>query len=261
MRNQFALITGASSGIGEAFARKLASDQYNLIITARRKNKLEQLANELIDQYGVQVKVVVADLTSSDGIDQVAQEIIACKDLYYLINNAGFANVGEFDSIKWEKHQNMLSLHVTAPTLLAYTALAVMKKNNSGVIINVSSVGAFMSGNNLYRPTKAFQVSLTRTLKLVTKGTNIIVQALCPGYTYSGFHQTDEYIGRNVYNEIPKMLWMTSEQVVNKSLKAVKKKKTVVFTSFRYRIVVKLINLGLLFRPKPKSREQPKNQK
>jgi short-subunit dehydrogenase len=258
MSNQFALITGASSGIGEAFARRLAAKQLNLIITARRKDRLEKLAEELKAQYNVQVRVIVADLATQSGIDEVVREISSCENLYYLINNAGFANIGDFDTISWEKHQNMLSVHVTALTLLAYTALPTMKKNNSGVIINVSSVAAFMSGKNLYSLTKAYQVSLTKSLKLVTKGTNIIVQALCPGYTYSDFHQTDEYIGRNVYDEIPKIFWMTSEQVVDKSLKALKRKKTVVFTSFRYRIVLKLVNLGLLFRPKPRIKKQTK---
>lgn len=250
--DKFALITGASSGIGKAFAIKLAEQGYDLILTARRQKLLDELANSLNDQYNIQTIVLVADLSQQEGIDLVVEELKNHDNLNILINNAGFTTSGNFEDIPWDKHSKMISVHMIAATQLAYASIPIMKKNNEGIIINVASISAFISRGNLYGPTKAYLVSLTKNLKTIFKGSNVIVQALCPGFTYSGFHKTEEYKGRDPYSEIPKFAWMTSEKVVDISLKAIKKKKTVVITGLRYKIIIRLVNWGLLQKPKPK---------
>ncbi len=244
--NKFALITGASSGIGKAFAIKLADQGYDLILTARREELLLELSKELEKTYHIHTIIVVADLSTNDGIDLVLAEIKNHNNIFFLINNAGFAILGKFEEIPWTKHKNMLSVHINAPTRLTYAVLPKMLENDEGVIINVSSVAAFISRRSLYGPTKTYLVSFTKMLKTRLKGSNIIVQALCPGYTYSGFHKTEEYEGKDPYSKIPKLAWMTSEKVVDVSMKALKKKKTVVITSFRYKLFIKLINWGLI---------------
>jgi short-subunit dehydrogenase len=247
LENQYALITGASSGIGKSFAIQLAGKNVNLILTARREKKLEKLKEELLNTHNIDVKVIVADLSTQKGIDLVDEEIKITNNLFYLINNAGFANIGKFQTIPYFKHRNQLFVHILAPTQLTYTALHIMMKNNAGVIINVASVGAFLKNHYLYGVTKLYLVDFTKLIKKSVEDYNIVVQALCPGFTYTEFHQTEEYtsINKDTYSEIPKFLWTTSDQVVLTSLKAIKKKKTVVIPGLKNRIGIKLVNLGI----------------
>ncbi len=245
-KKDFALITGASSGIGEIFARKIAERGYDLILTARREDRLKFLAEELEKQHNTTSIIVVADLATQEGIKKVEEELVKHENLYFLINNAGFATIGSFENLPWYKHQNMLSVHINAPTQLTHAALPIMIKNNLGVIINVASMAAFIRRKNLYRLTKEYLVNFTKLLKERLKNTNIVVQALCPGFTYSEFHQTEEFKGMDAYSRVPKFAWMTSEKVVEISLKAIRKRKTIVITGFRNKIGVKLINWRII---------------
>ncbi len=247
LENQYALITGASSGIGKTFTFKLAEKRMNLILTARREKKLNSLREELLAKHNIDIKIIVADLSTQKGIDSVADEIKITKNLFYLINNAGFANVGKFQSIPYSKHRNQLYVHILAPTQLTYAALPIMMKNNAGVIINVASAGAFLKNHYLYGVTKLYLVDFSKMIKKSVEDYNIVVQALCPGFTYTEFHQTEEYtsINKNVYSEIPKFAWTSSEYVVQTSLKAIEKKKTIVIPGLRNRLGIKLVNFGI----------------
>lgn len=247
LETQYALITGASSGIGKSFAIKLAKKKVNLILTARREKKLDKLKEELLSKHNIEIKIIVADLSTQKGIDLVADEIKITNNLFYLINNAGFVNIGKFQDIPYFKHKNQLFVHILAPTQLTYAALPIMVKNNAGVIINVASMGAFLRNHYIYGVTKLYLVDFSKMIKKSVEDYNIVVQALCPGFTYSEFHQTEEYtsISKDAYSEIPKFAWTTSEQVVQTSLNAIKKKKTIVIPGLRNRLGIKLVNLGI----------------
>jgi short-subunit dehydrogenase len=247
MENQYALITGASSGIGRTFAIKLAEKRVNLILTARREKKLEILKEELLSKHDIDIKIIVADLATQEGIDTVIEELKKTKRLFYLINNAGFVNIGGFQDIPYSKHRNQLFVHILAPTQLTHGALPIMMENNAGVIINVASMAAFLRSHYLYGVTKLYLVDFSKLVKKMVKGYDIVIQALCPGFTYSEFHQTEEYtsINKDAYSEIPKFAWSTSEQVVNTSLKAIKKKKTIVIPGLINKFGVRLVNLGI----------------
>src|SRR5438067_6144229 len=202
-----ALITGASSGIGEVFARKLASRGYDLIVVARREDRLRQLAGEL----ATHVDVVAADLAQDEGIAAVERAIRECPSLDLLVNNAGFGTLGRFWQIDVAGQERMHRVHVLATMRLTHAALARMVPQGRGAVISVSSVAAFgqSPGNVSYCATKAWINSFTEGLDLELKsaGSPVRVQALCPGFTFSEFHDA---MGMS-RDGIPKWLWLRAE--------------------------------------------------
>ncbi len=254
--NKYALITGASSGIGEQFAYQLAGMGFDLIITARRGDLLEKIAENIRNQYSCEVIIIVADLSNQTGIDYLVSEINSFDNIHYLVNNAGFSNVGTFEEVAWIKHQQMLMVHVLASTQLIHSILPQMKNNNIGVIINLASIAAFVP-SSVYGASKRYLVDLSKGLKKALKNYNITVQALAPGFTISGFHKTEEFkkLDVNLYETIPNIAWMSSEDVVKISLKAVKKKKTVVVPGWRHKLSLIISRLGIIRRPKSLSKK------
>ncbi len=223
-----ALVTGASSGIGEAYARLLASLGYDLIIIARRKDRLEAIAGEIENEYGVSVSVMQCDLCSETDIGTVEEKIRKTEDLCVLINNAGFGTLGTFAEVDLAKSLRMIDLHVTAPVRLVKAALPGMLARREGAIVNVASAGPFLpvSGNVIYNGTKSFLISFSETLQIEVKDAGIKVQALCPGFTRTGFHSAEEF--RNVdFSTIPAFLWSPAEKVAALSWKALGKNKVV----------------------------------
>ncbi|MCE7737157.1 MAG: SDR family NAD(P)-dependent oxidoreductase [Candidatus Heimdallarchaeota archaeon] len=253
----YALITGASSGIGEEFALQLASQGYNLILVARRTSLLETIAQKIKDKYDLEVIVITADLSILEEVEMVIQRIQDINQVSYLVNNAGFASVGEIDEVDWIKHQSMINLHISASTRLIHAILPQMKESNVGVIINVSSISAF-TASGVYSATKSYLVTLSRGLKKSLKDYNIVVQALCPGFTYSDFHKTDEFKAANldIYSRVPKFAWLSSKKVVEISLKGVKKKKIVVIPSWRHKLTLRIAQLGIVNRSKYKEKDK-----
>jgi short-subunit dehydrogenase len=239
-----ALITGASSGIGEAFARKLAAQGYDLILVARRQKRLEALAQELKHSYSVIVEIVVADLAKKQDITRVENHIRKTEDLDILINNAGFGTPGAFADIAIEKTINMINVHVIASTRFTWMALQGMLTRNRGTIIYVSSMAAFLPFPTAvnYCSTKAYLNMFSESLQNQLKDTNITVQALCPGFIYTEFHDTEEYkdFDRTM---IPEWLWMTSDEVVEQSLNALSRnrKKVIFIPGVKNRILVWLM--------------------
>jgi len=252
-----ALITGASSGIGAAYARTLAARGKNLILVARRKERLAALAEELHRNHAITAEVLVADLTNPADIEHVEKRIHEMEPLDMLINNAGFGTSGNFSEIDLAKQIDMINLHVIASVRLCRAAGPGMIARKSGVIINVSSAGAFMpsQGNATYCATKAFLVTFSEALQRELMGTGVKIQALCPGFIHTEFHDTSEFkkLDRSL---IPGFLWTSADDIVAASLRSLKTGKVtyipglknyLLVAAIRNRIISKLL-LGRLRR-------------
>ncbi len=237
-----ALVTGASSGIGATFARRLAARGYDLVLVARRKERLEELAREIEDN-GARAGVLVADLADEADLERVAEHIGGFDRLDLLVNNAGFGARGLFFDTDLASQDRMHRLHVLATVRLTHAALKGMVARNSGGIINVSSVAAFWGSPNStsYTATKAWMNSFTEGLhlELKSRGSAVKVQALCPGFTYSEFHD----VAGMDRKAIPASWWMTAEDVVDASLRGLDEGRLIVIPGARYRLIVLLRGL------------------
>lgn len=188
-----ALITGASSGIGKEFAKIHASKGNDLVIVARRKEKLEELKAEFEKKFNVKVKIIAKDLSKPKAASEVFNEIKKEKIVVeYLINNAGFGGIGKFHEREWEKDLDMINLNVVALTTLTRLFLTEMVKRNKGKILNVSSTASLMPGpmQAVYYATKAYVTSFSNALAQELCDTNITVTALLPGPTETEFAKT-----------------------------------------------------------------------
>jgi short-subunit dehydrogenase len=231
-----AFITGASSGIGAEFATQLASLGYNLIITARRGELLQQLADKITSKYGVHVAIYPADLSQVGDIQHLVTVILALPDLDLLVNDAGFGTVGRFVHVDQAKELAMMNVHMIAPVMLCRAALPGMLSRKHGAIINISSLSGLIPIRNvLYQSTKSFLISFSYALSNELRGTLVHVQALCPGFVYTQFHDTPEYTHFSRQN-IPRFLWMTPEQVVSTSLKTLSRHQLICISGFIYQI-------------------------
>ena len=233
-----ALITGASSGIGATFARRLARDGWRLILVARRRERLEALARECND-----AEVLCADLTDDAGLKTVEDRILAAGDLDLLVNNAGFGTLGRFFEIPVDSQDRIHRLHVLATVRLTHAALRGMVARGRGGVINVSSVAGFgqSPGSISYSATKAWMNLFTEGLYLELKsaGSPVKVQALCPGFTITEFHDVMA-VDRKL---IPRSLWMPAEKVVEASLEGLRRGELFVIPGWRYRTFVALVSL------------------
>jgi uncharacterized protein len=235
---RIALVTGASSGIGEAFARRLARDGFGLILVARRRDQLEQLARDLGG-----AETLTADLTLPEDLARVEARVGAAPELDLLVNNAGFGTKGRFWETALEGQDRMHRLHVMATLRLTRAALAAMVPRGRGSVINVSSVAAFgqSPGNVSYCATKTWMNSFTDGLDLELRGCGspVRVQALCPGFTVTGFHDA---MGMS-RDGIPSWLWMHADDVVEASLRGLQEGKLFVVPGAIYKLVVLLERL------------------
>lgn len=248
--DKVALVTGASSGIGAAFARKLASQGYNLVLVARRKAKLRQLAAELQTQFHVKAEVLVADLSQPSDLERVERRITEITNLDLLVNDAGFGDPGMFVENSPAHIQSIIDVHVVASTRLSRAALPGMIARNTGAIINVSSIGAFTPRpftEIIYCASKAYLNIFSEGLQaqLVLQGMNIRVQALCPGFTHTEFHDNPIYETQQIKTRIPKWLWMSAEEVVEESLRGLKHGQVICVPGFKNRVIVALARSGL----------------
>ena len=235
-------ITGASSGIGEVFARKLAPE-HDLLLIARRKDRLEELATELAGKHGTGVDIVQADLTLSEDTARVADRLANQSRLILLVNNAGFGTKGRFWEASLESQEEMHRLHVLATVRLTHAALGNMVAQNVGAIINVASVAAFVrgAGSVSYAATKSWMTVFTEGLylELQSIGSAVTVQALCPGFTYSEFHDRMQVARQKLASS---GFWMTAESVVDASLEGLGKRKLFVIPGWRYRLLTMFLS-------------------
>jgi short-subunit dehydrogenase len=218
-----ALITGASSGIGAAIAREYARRGKPLILTARREDRLNALADELGAR--VPCTVIVADLADPSVPTALFAEIEAL-DLWVdtLVNNAGYGVTGHFLAQPWSTHADFLQVMVTAPCELAHLFLSGMQERRHGRIINVASLAGLVpgsAGHTLYGASKAFLIKFSQSLALENTALGVHVCALCPGFTYSEFH--DVTGTRGMVSKMPKRMWMRSEDVARIGVDAVER--------------------------------------
>jgi short-subunit dehydrogenase len=211
-----AWVTGASAGIGEAFARRLARDGWDLTLVARDRARLSALAGELHRAHHVRATVVAADLTDGAARARVEAGLAADARLELLVNNAGFGTMGDFARLDADHEESQIALNVVALTRLTRAALPGLIKRGHGAVINVSSLAAFQPCPHTatYAATKAFVNSLSESLHEELRGSGVRVMALCPGFTRTEFQSR---AGIDV-SGIPDFAWMTAEAVVDAAL-------------------------------------------
>ena len=249
-----AVVTGASSGIGEEFARQLAARGYDLLLVARREDRLKTLAQKITATQGAAVETMPADLVTDEDRAAVAEHIRSAPNFGLLVNNAGFGASGMFHKVDLDVQDRMHRLHMLTTLALSHAALEnlIARPDADGRcgIINVSSVAGFEQapGSVGYNATKAWMTSFTNGLaiELTVQRSPVKVQALCPGFTYSEFHHRMA-MDRS---PIPKQFWLDAGFVVAESLRAFDRGQLIVVPGWRYKIIVAFLRAtpGVLMR-------------
>ena len=246
---RLAVVTGASAGLGKVFARRLAALGHDVLLVARDGDRLATLAAELNAAHGARCEAWPADLVKDAEVDRLVARLSSDDRLVMLVNNAGFGTTKALAKADAAGQEGMVRLHCLTPMRLAQAALPGMLARRRGAIINVSSVASFAgsAGNVNYCATKAYLRVFSETLALECVGRGVDVQALCPGFTYTEFHDRIAFDrGR-----IPAWLWMSAESVIDASLAQVARGgKPVCIPGAKYRMIVWLMqNLGWVMAP------------
>lgn len=247
MADRYALITGASSGIGAEFARQLAAQGVHLALVARNEERLAALSAELRSAYPVAVETLLADLSKESGVAAVTAFIQALPGLDFLVNNAGFGTTGFFAESDIQSQMDMIAVHVNATLRLCRAALPAMIERGRGGIINVASVSAFgpTPHSPTYSASKAALVNFSRGLQSELRGTGVSIQALCPGFTRTHFHDGDDFKGFR-QERLPDFVWLRADAVVRDSLRALRNAgPVVVVPGWFYRLMVAFIQTPL----------------
>ena len=231
----WALVTGATAGIGESFTRLLAENNYNIVLIARDLPRLNERAVQLQAQYKVRTHVIQADLATDTGC-AVVEQYIANNQIDVLINNAGFGINKAFTLSALDGEQQLLDVLVRTPMRLMHVALPQMKQRNEGVVINVSSVASFIAGGT-YSASKSYLTVLSESLHTELTGTHVKISALCPGFTRTEFHQR----GRMSMKGLPNFMWLDSDTLVAKSWSDAMKGKAVSIPGWQYKLLVFVI--------------------
>lgn len=236
-----ALVTGASSGLGAAFARALAQRQYNLCLVARSQARLEALAQDVRQQHGVAVDVLVADLTDATALRRVEAYVQQDEALTLLVNNAGFGTTGAFARLDLDEEEAEIRLNVIAVVRLTRAALPGMLARAQGAILNVSSLAALMPGpyDATYGATKAYVNSFTEALHEELRGTGVRVQTFCPGFIHTEFQQRAGVDATRV----PGIAWMRAEAAVEVALRALARGQVVCVPGGLNRLMACLMGL------------------
>ncbi|MEV7117049.1 SDR family NAD(P)-dependent oxidoreductase [Kitasatospora griseola] len=229
-----ALITGATAGIGAAFANRLARDGRDLVLVARDTARLQQAADELGSRYGVQVEILAADLSTDTGIGAVEDRLRDdTRPVDLLINNAGFANRGAYLDVPVQDELDMLKVHIEAVLRTTTAAVPGMRERGFGGIVNLASVAAFVP-RGTYGATKAWVVNFTLGIARDLAGSGVRLQALCPGFTRTEFH---ERAGMGT-SSIPSWGWLTADRVVDDSLRDLARNRPLCVPGKRYKAAV-----------------------
>jgi short-subunit dehydrogenase len=235
---KWALVTGATAGIGESFTRLLAAKGFDLVLVARDEARLHERAVGLKENFGAESVIIVADLATEAGCAKV-EDYIRANEIEVLINNAGFGINKAFTMSDLAKEEEVLKVLVRTPMRLMHVALPAMKERNSGVVINVSSVASFIAGG-AYSASKAYLTVLSESLSTELSATNIKVSALCPGFTRTEFHQR----GRMKMAGLPNFMWLNSDVLVAKAWKDAISGKPVSIPGWQYKTLIGVISLA-----------------
>jgi len=227
---RLALITGGSSGIGEAFAEVFAAEGFDIVLTARREDRLRAVQSRLQQRYGSRVELIVEDLERPDAPARLCAELEARGlTIDALVNNAGYGVPGAYLASSWEVHARFLQIMVTAVAELTHRLLPGMVERQYGRIINVASLAGLVpspAGHTLYAASKAFLIKFSESLSHEVRGDGVLVTALCPGFTYSEFH--DVTGTRAMMNRMPGWMWMSAPAVARRGYDAVMAGESVV---------------------------------
>ena len=257
-KNKWALITGASAGIGATFARAYAAKGANLILVARREDRLRDLASELEAKHQIKTKIIAADLADPTA-PQAIFDVLARENIPVdiLINNAGYGLPGYYTDNDWAAHRAFLELMVTSYAHMTRLFLPGMLARDFGQIIQVASLAGLVpgsAGHTLYGPAKGFLVSFAQSLAAECDGTGVNSSALCPGFTYSEFH--DVNATRGLVSQLPKYMFMKPEPVVEGAINAVERGRAV-YVPGAWNSFVAWLNKAL---PRPMAEAFVKNQ-
>lgn len=241
------LITGASSGIGKEYAYQFAELKKDLILVARNETELKKIKKEIIENYKVDCKHIICDLSKAEEIKKLIEKI-KNEDVEILINNAGFGNRIPFSKSEADVTENMINVHILATTLLTRAVIEKMILKNKGTIINVASLAGYLytsKSNIIYNSTKRYIIHFSRNLQdeINKQNKKIKVQALCPGFTKTNFDKTA--IFKTMLPVLPSFMYMEAKDVVSLSIKALNKKKVVFIPSFKNKILGFLLKLNI----------------
>jgi short-subunit dehydrogenase len=218
----WALVTGASAGIGAEFCRQLAAQGYQLVLVARRADKLQTVADELRESHDANSRIISADLSKPDACQLIVKRLEEENiHIEYLVNNAGYGLPGSFHVPDWQEHADFIQVMMTAVCDLTWRLLPGMHKRGKGFIVNVASVAGLVpssAGHTLYGASKSFLIKFSESLAQENEATGVKVTALCPGFTYSEFHDVNNT--REVVNQLPSYLWLDAKTVVSDTLAA-----------------------------------------
>jgi short-subunit dehydrogenase len=233
-----ALVTGASAGIGEEFARQLAARGHDLVLVARDRARMEALAKELADERGANVEVLPADLT--DG-EQLASVETRARNVDMVINNAGYGTFGNFYELDLAVEVREVQLNVLALMRLTHAAAGAMAARGKGAILNVSSLAGFQPGpmNATYSASKAFVTSFTEAVHEEMKGTGVSVSVLCPGFTHTEFQER----ANAPASSVPGFMWQNAPEVAAAGLDGLAKNKAIIIPGSVNRVLGTLANM------------------
>jgi short-subunit dehydrogenase len=233
--NSWALVTGATAGIGESFSRLLAAKNYNLVLVARDLPRLHERAAALEAKFGIKTHLIQADLATDEGCLRIEKYILE-NQIDVLINNAGFGTNKAFTMSTLEIEQQLLDVLVRTPMRLMHVALPLMKQRNNGIIINVSSVAGYIAGGT-YSASKSYLTVLSESLNTELSATNVKVSALCPGFTRTEFHQR----GKMSMKGLPNFLWLNPDRLVEQSWRDALEGKAVSIPGWQYKLLVLIV--------------------
>lgn len=245
MSRKLALITGASAGIGEALAREFAANGWDVALVARRADRLRAVALSIEESYNVDTLVIEADLNHPDAPSLILAAIDAAeRDVDALVNNAGFGLPGTYVQTSWKQQADFLQLMLTSYCELVHRLLPGMQERGYGRIINVASVAGIMPGtrgHTLYAAVKAALIKFSESLHLENAETGIHVTALCPGLTYSEFHDVNGT--RGAVSKLPKYWWLPAGSVARIGYAAVQTNRAVAVPGLWWQFLTGLYKL------------------
>jgi short-subunit dehydrogenase len=241
-----ALVTGASAGLGAEFSRQLASQGKNLILVARRTEPMEALAKNLADEFKVAVDIIQSDLSETEATTNLFSEVTRRGlAVDYLINNAGSVGPDLLQDRDWLAQQKYIELMMTSVAGMCHHFIPPMQARGFGRVLNVASVAGqvSMAGDTSYGPSKAYLVALSKGLAATVRDQGVHVLALCPGFTHTDFHLSDELA--RMKNRSPAFIWYDADVVVREGLAALEKGKDVLISGRLYRYLIPLLRSRL----------------